>query len=57
MTTLIGCMGGFCSSRDKCAHHETVNVDKYVERLCGKIEEPELIKEYDKPNEEKGELK
>jgi hypothetical protein len=47
---LIGCLGGWCQSREKCAHHEIFPVDRFVERLCGKEEEPTVIKEYeDKP--------
>lgn len=47
---LIGCMGGFCESRDKCANYDKINVDRFVERICSKTEEPTVIKEYeDKP--------
>lgn len=36
---MISCMGGFCSSRDKCAdYHRREN--PIVERLCGADEEP-----------------
>lgn len=44
---LIGCLGGWCQSREKCAHHEIFPVDRFVERLCGKEEEPTVIKEYE----------
>lgn len=38
------CLGGFCHSRDGCAHyHSTLDV-KPADRLCGKVEEPEPIK-------------
>lgn len=38
------CMGGFCHSRDGCAHyHSTMDV-KPADRLCGRVEEPVSIK-------------
>ena len=40
---MIACMGGWCSSRDKCQHYY-VHSKIIVERLCGKLEEPELVK-------------
>jgi len=36
-------MGGWCASRDKCQHYY-VHSKVIVERLCGKLEEPELVK-------------
>jgi hypothetical protein len=41
-------MGGWCASRNKCQHYY-VHSKVIVERLCGKLEEPESIKE--KPND------
>lgn len=38
------CMGGFCSSRDGCAHYHSTWRIKPVDRLCGAKEEPESIK-------------
>lgn len=43
-TGLIPCMGGFCASRDKCAHYHSELERDPVERLCGATEEPEEIK-------------
>ena len=40
---MIACMGGWCASRDKCQHYY-VHSKVIVERLCGKLEEPELVK-------------
>lgn len=38
------CQGGFCHSRDGCAHyHSTMDV-KPADRLCGAVEEPLPIK-------------
>ena len=41
---MISCMGGWCSSRNKCQHYYAQS-KVIVERLCGKLEEPETIKE------------
>lgn len=42
---MISCMGGWCKSRDRCAHyHETSTI--VAERLCGEREEPEFVKDY-----------
>ena len=38
---MIACMGGWCASRDKCQHYY-VHSKIIVERLCGKLEEPEI---------------
>ena len=39
------CMGGWCAQRDKCAHYfAPIQWMKPAERLCGKTEQPELIK-------------
>lgn len=44
---LIGCTGGSCPDRDKCAHHEQGTI-KSDTRLCKKgEEEPMVIKEID----------
>jgi len=40
---MIACMGGWCASREKCQHYY-VHSKVIVERLCGKLEEPELVK-------------
>lgn len=39
---MISCMGGWCNQRDKCWHYH-VESHIIVERLCGKLEEPEII--------------
>lgn len=38
---MISCMGGFCSSRDKCADYHR-GQQPIVERLCGLDEEPDI---------------
>lgn len=40
---IIQCMGGFCGSRELCAHYYAGKVPGHepVERLCGEKEEPE----------------
>jgi len=34
------CMGGFCGSRDRCAHYHSVRKHPPAERLCGAEETP-----------------
>lgn len=46
-THIVACMGGFCQSREMCAHYQ-LSADFPVERLCGEQEEPELIRSYEK---------
>jgi hypothetical protein len=46
LANVVACMGGWgCSQRNGCAHYLTENRANPVERLCGRIEEPEPIKE------------
>jgi len=43
--SLIPCMGGNCTAREKCRHyHESTSCVYPVERLCGTVEEPEVIR-------------
>lgn len=43
---LIPCLGGWCQSRGNCQHYLNPSKDlEPVERLCGKVEEPEKVKE------------
>lgn len=44
---MIQCMGGFCRSRDSCAHYVAMPTPgmRPSERLCGDVEEPEQIRE------------
>ncbi len=37
---MIGCMGGWCGQREKCAHYHAGGQNP-AERLCGETEEPE----------------
>lgn len=40
---MIACMGGWCRSRERCAHY--VSDSKVIsERLCGDNEEPEPVR-------------
>lgn len=39
---MIGCMGGWCSQREKCAHYHAGGL-RPAERLCGDKEEPEQM--------------
>lgn len=39
---MIACMGGFCNSRDRCAYYYSDSKVR-CERLCGDIEEVELL--------------
>lgn len=42
---IVACMGGFCRSRDRCAHHHSPS-RTVVERLCDRgTEEPEPLSE------------
>jgi len=41
---VISCMGGFCSSRDRCADYHRAEFP-IVERLCGMDEEPTYVDE------------
>lgn len=43
---IVQCMGGWCKQRDKCVHYIAPHTlgRQPVERLCGKVEEPETIK-------------
>lgn len=43
---IVQCLGGWCSSRDRCVHYIALHTPgrQPVERLCGKVEEPETIK-------------
>ena len=40
---IIQCCGGWCRSRDNCAHYLAPAIEgrNPVERLCGPVEEPE----------------
>lgn len=40
---MISCMGGWCRSREKCAHYVT-DFPVISERLCGEYEEPESVR-------------
>lgn len=44
MTNLLGCTGGWCSSREKCAHYLQGQANDDI-RLCGETEEPMVVKE------------
>ena len=41
---LIGCLGGLCQSREKCAHYLQGTATEDI-RLCGKEESPMVVKE------------
>ena len=43
---VVQCMGGWCQKRDKCQHYlaKPIAMRPPVERLCGKLDEPETIK-------------
>lgn len=43
MKQLVPCMGGWCRSREKCAHYYTQSPNMPAERLCGPQEEPESL--------------
>lgn len=48
---MIRCLGGWCVSRDRCAHYWQ-DGDTWSERLCDKnLEEPEPIREMDTRNQ------
>jgi hypothetical protein len=36
---MIACMGGWCRSRERCAHYYETKTELLTERLCGKEEE------------------
>lgn len=40
---MIGCMGGWCGQREKCAHYHAGGQNP-AERLCGEREEPEIMR-------------
>ena len=42
--SLQGCTGGFCASREKCAHYLMRTATEDI-RLCGKEESPMVVKE------------
>lgn len=42
--SLQGCTGGFCASREKCAHYLIRTATEDI-RLCGKEENPMVVKE------------
>ncbi len=44
MKPIVACLGGFCASRDCCAHYHSDHYH-YVERLCGEVEEPEPLEQ------------
>ena len=47
MIAIYPCMGGWCRSRDRCAHYLLGDVElPPSERLCGRIEEPEPARAY-----------
>jgi hypothetical protein len=43
--SLVQCLGGWCNSRNRCAHYhaESRPGREPIERLCGAVEEPERI--------------
>lgn len=43
--TIIQCLGGWCQSRNRCAHYhaDPLHGRAPIERLCGDTEEPEPI--------------
>jgi hypothetical protein len=46
MTNQLGCAGGWCQSREKCAHYLLGQATEDI-RLCSKEENPMVIKEYE----------
>lgn len=42
--SLQGCTGGWCASREKCAHYLMRTATEDI-RLCGKEENPMVVKE------------
>jgi hypothetical protein len=40
---MIPCMGGFCTSREDCAHYYAESHLRPAERLCGNVEHPERV--------------
>ena len=42
---ILQCMGGWCSVRERCSHYHAEPLFHVlpVERICGKVEEPESL--------------
>jgi hypothetical protein len=49
---MIPCMGGFCASRERCAHYYAESYLRPSERLCGKEERPRPIDTQDQQNQD-----
>lgn len=46
---MIPCMGGFCKSRESCAHYYAESSLTPSERLCGAVEEVERVRHEIRP--------
>lgn len=51
MTKPIPCMGGWCKKREACENYHAQSQLQPVERLCGKEDDPEIIREVEEENE------